>query len=146
MPVSVSLYNHTVKRFLSGENAEGDTYRINLYTVLPFDATATTKAAAEAGATQLPTALGYTQNAKSLTGVLVSVVTTNDARFDADDVTWTASGGALTANFALVYNDTDTNDPPVMRIDFDGAQSAPDTTEFKIVWNANGIIAGTTSP
>lgn len=144
MPVSVSLYNHTVKRFLSGENAQGDTYRVNLYTVLPFDATAATKAAAEAGSTQLPTASGYVQNSKTLANVVAAIVAPNDARFDADDVTWTATGGAITANFALVYNDTDVDDPPVLRIDFDGAQSAPDTTDFKIVWNAAGIIAATT--
>jgi hypothetical protein len=143
MPVTVTLYNHTAKRFLSGENAQSDTYKINLYTTLPFDPAATTKAGAESGATQTPTNFGYVQNTKTLANVLVSVTTTNDAKFDADDVTWSASGGAITAGYALVYNDTDANGPPVMHIDFGGSQSAQDTTDFKIVWNASGIITST---
>jgi hypothetical protein len=146
VPVTVTLYNHTVKRIMSGENAQSDVYKINLYSVLPFDATATTKAAAEAGATQLPTANGYVQNAKDLTNVLVSVVTTNDGRFDADDVVWAAAGGPIAAAFALIYNDSDGGDPPLMHINFDGVQTAPDTTDFKIIWAAAGIISGTTTP
>lgn len=144
MPVTISLYNHSVKRFMSGENAQGDTYKINLYTTLPFDAAATTKAGAESGATQTATGNGYVQNTKTLANVLVSIVAPNDAKFDADDVVWSASGGAITAGYALVYNDTDTDDPPLAHIDFGGSQSAQDTTDFKIVWNAAGIIAGTT--
>lgn len=143
MPVSISLYDHAAKKFADGSFAVGDTYKINLYSTLSFDATATTKAAAESGATQISTANGYTQNAKTLAGVAVNTVTTNDANFDADDVTWTASGGAITASKALIYNDSDTDDPPVAYIDFDGSQSAGNGTDFKVVWNASGIVTFT---
>ena len=44
---TVTLYDHTRLRFLSGVNDECDSY--------------TTKAAAESGATQLSTANGYTE-------------------------------------------------------------------------------------
>lgn len=140
MAPSVTVYNHTKARFLSGANAVGDEYIVNLYTVLPANLTATTKTAAESGATQLSTANGYTQNAKVLTGVAVTTVTTDDARFDADDVSWTASGAGLTANFALVYNNTDTDDPPVFRVDFDGAITAAAGIPLVIAWNASGIF------
>jgi hypothetical protein len=140
MPVSVTIYNHTKSRFLSGANSDADTYKINLYSTLPENLTATTKAAAESGATQLATANGYTQDAKTLSGVAVSIVTTDDAKFDADDVTWTASGGSIAAAFALVYNDTDTNDPPMFRIDFGGTVTATTGIPFVIAWNASGII------
>lgn len=139
----ISLYNHTAARFADGSFAVGDTYKVNLYTTLSFDATATTKTAAESGATQVATANGYTQDTKALTGVTVTTITTNDAKLDADDVTWTASGGAITASKALIYNDTDTNDPPVAYIDFEGSQSAGDGTDFKLIWNASGIITWT---
>jgi hypothetical protein len=140
---SIQLYDHTPSKLLDGSFAVGDSYIINLYSTLPFNASATTKAAAESGATQVSTANGYTQNTKALTGVAVSVVTTNDAKFDADDVTWSATGSGITASFALCYNDTDTNDPPVFRIDFDGSQTAGAGTDFKIIWNASGIITAT---
>lgn len=143
MPVTVTIYNHTKARFLSGANSEADTYKINLYSTLPANLTATTKAAAESGATQIATANGYTQDTKTLSGVAVTVVTTDDARFDADDVTWTASGGSIAAAFAMVYNDTDTNDPPVFRIDFDGTITATAGIPFVIAWNASGIITVT---
>jgi hypothetical protein len=140
MPVSVTVYNHTKARFLSGANSESDTYKINLYSTLPENLTATTKAAAESGATQIATANGYTQDTKTLSGVTVTTITTDDARFDADDVTWTASGGNIAAGFALVYNDTDTNDPPVFRINFDGTVTATTGIPFVIAWNSGGIF------
>lgn len=144
MPVSISLYNHTLKRFAAGENVAGDSYLVNLYTAATFDATATTKAAAESGATQVSTANGYTQNAMTLSNVVIEVVDTNDARFKADTTEWTASGGSITASYAIVYNDTDANDPPVAFINFDGSQSAGDGTKFRLVWNAtNGIVKWT---
>lgn len=139
MPVTITPYNHTAARNRSGANAVGDSYKINLYTVLPANATATTKAAAETGATQLGTANGYTQNAKALTGVAVATVTTNDANFDADDVSWTPSGGNISAAFAMVYNDTDTNDPPLYRIDFGGTVTAIPGDTFQINWDPAGI-------
>ncbi len=140
MAPSITVYNHTKSRFLSGANAVGDTYRVNLYTVLPANLTATTKTAAESGATQLATANGYTQNTMALTGVTVTITTTDDATFDANDVSWTATGGSIAAAFAMVYNDTDTDDPPVFRVDFDGTVTATVGIPLVIGWNASGIF------
>jgi len=139
MAVTITPYDHTAARLLSGADAVGDSYKINLYTSLPLNATATTKAAAESGATQVATANGYTQDTKTLSGVAVTTVTTNDAKFDADDVTWTASGGSIAAAYAMIYNDTDTDDPPMFRIDFGATVTAPDGVPFVIIWNASGI-------
>lgn len=141
MPVTVSLYNHTAKRFADGSNAVGDTYKVKLLTAATFDATHTTLAAT--GGTEATTGTGYTAGGQALAGVAVTTITTNDAKFDADDVTWTASGGAITASYAILYNDTDTNDPPVAFVNFDGSQSASDGTDFIIVWNASGIFTWT---
>jgi hypothetical protein len=138
---SISLYNHTAQRFASGANAVGDTYKVKLLTAATFDATHTTLAAT--GGTELANANGYTTGGATLANVAVTTVTTNDAKFDADDVTWSASGGAITASFAIIYNDTDADDPPVAFIDFDGSESAGDGTDFKIIWNADGIVTFT---
>jgi len=140
MPVSVNLYNHTRLRFANGANAASDTYKINLYSAFTFSATATTKAGAESGATQLSTANGYTQNDKTLASVTIAVANTNGAAFDFADVEWTASGAGISASHALIYNDTDTDDPPVAHINFDGTITAAAGVPFIIRPNAAGLI------
>lgn len=143
MAITISPYNHTAKLFADGSNAAADTYKIKLYSSATFDATNTTLAGITG--TEATTGTGYTAGGQALSSVTVTTVTTNDAKFDADDVTWTASGGSITASYAVIYNDTDANDPPLAFIDFDGSQSAGDTTDFKIVWNASGIFSFTVS-
>jgi len=141
MAVTISLYNHTAKLFAEGSNIPGDTYKVKLYTAATFNATHTTLAGV--GGTESTTGTGYTAGGPSLANVAVTTVTTNDARFDADDVTLTASGGSITASYGVIYNDTDANDPPLAFIDFDGSQSAGAGTDFKIIWDANGIFSFT---
>jgi hypothetical protein len=141
MAVTITLYNHTAKLFADGSNAVGDTYKVKLYASATFDAADTTLAGITG--TEATTGTGYTAGGETLANVAVTTVTTNDAKFDADDVTWTASGGSITASYAVIYNDTDANDPPLAFIDFDGSQSAGDGTDFKIVWDANGIFTFT---
>jgi len=141
MPVTISVYNHTAKLFADGSNAAADTYKVKLLTAATFTASHTTLAAT--GGTEVANANGYTTGGASLSGVSVTTVTTNDAMFDASDVTWTASGGSIAAAYAILYNDTDTNDPPLAFIDFGGTETAGDATDFKIVWNASGIFTFT---
>ncbi len=141
MAPTISLYNHTRARFASGANAVGDTYKVKLLTAATFNATHTTLAAT--GGTEVANGNGYTTGGATLANAAVTTVNTNEAKFDADDVTWAASGGAITASFAILYNDTDADDPPVAFIDFDGAETAGTGTDFKIIWNANGIVTFT---
>lgn len=141
MAVTISLYNHTAAKFADGSFAVADTYKVKLLTAATFDATHTTLAGT--GGTESTTATGYTAGGQALASVAVTTVTTNDAKFDANDLTWTASGGAITASYAILYNDTDANDPPVAFIDFGGSESAGDGTDFIIVWNASGIFTWT---
>lgn len=141
MAVSISLYNHTAKLFADGSNAAGDTYKVKLLTAATFDASHTTLAAT--GGTETTGANGYTTGGQSLANVAVTTVSTNDAKFDADDLTWNASGGSISAAYGIIYNDSDADDPPLAFIDFDGSQSAGDGTDFKIVWNASGIFTFT---
>jgi hypothetical protein len=141
MAVSISLYNHTAKLFADGSLAVGDTYKVKLLSAATFDASHTTLAAT--GGTEATAGTGYTSGGQALANVAVTTVTTNDAKFDADDVTWTASGGSISASYAIIYNDTDADDPPIAFIDFDGSQSAGDGTDFKIVWSASGVFSFT---
>jgi hypothetical protein len=141
MAVTISLYNHTAKLFADGSNAAGDTYKVALYTAATFSASDTTLAGVTK--TEVAGANGYTSGGQALANVAVTTVTTNDAKFDADDVTWAASGGSITASYAIIYNDTDADDPPLAFIDFDGSESAGAGTDFKIVWSASGIFTFT---
>lgn len=138
MAVTISLYNHTSQRFASGANAAGDTYKVKLLTAATFNATHTTLT--QTGGTEVANGNGYTTGGATLSNVTITTVTTNDAKFDADDVTWSATGGSITASYAILYNDTDTDDPPVAFIDFGASEVADSGTDFKIVWNASGII------
>lgn len=141
MAVTISLYNHAAKLFAEGSNAAADTYKLKLYSAATFTAADATLAGITG--TEATTATGYTAGGQALANVAVTTVTTNDAKFDADDVTWTASGGSIDAAYGVIYNDTDANDPPIAFIDFDGTKSAGDGTDFKVVWNASGIFTFT---
>ena len=141
MAVTISLYDHSAKRFADGANAVGDTYKVALYTAATFDATDTTLAGITK--TEVANGDGYTTGGVALTNVAVTTVSTNGAKFDADDASWSATGSGITASYAIIYNDTDTDDPPVAFIDFDGSQSASDGTDFLIAWSANGIFTWT---
>lgn len=141
MAVTISLYNHTARRFADGSNAVDDTYKVKLLTAATFNATHATLAAT--GGTETATGTGYTAGGPTLTGVTVTTVTTNDAAFDANDVTLSASGGAITAAYGIIYNNSDTDAPPLAFINFDGTQTAGDGTDLKIVWNASGIFTFT---
>ncbi len=136
---TLSLYNHTMARFASGANAVGDIYKVKLFTAATFDATHTTEAAA--GGTEVANANGYITGGEELTGVTVTTVNTNQGKFDADDLVWTPTGAGWEANYARIYNDTDTNDPPVAFIDFQGTEVAEAGIPYRIVWNVAGIIA-----
>lgn len=142
MAVTVSQFDHNAQRFASGANAATDTYKVALYTSATFSAAATTLAGITK--TEVATGNGYTATGATLTGVAITTVTTNDAKFDASDVSWSVpAGGSLTASYAILYNDTDANDPPVLFIDFDGAQTVTDGGIFQIIWNSSGIFTFT---
>lgn len=141
MAVTVSVYNHTTKLFAEGSINAADTFKVMLCTAATFNAGNTTLA----GITKTEvTAGGYTAGGATLTNVLVSTVAPNDAKFDADDVTWTAGATTeIAASYAILYADSIADDPPLVFIDFGGEEVAGQTTQFKIIWNADGIVSFT---
>lgn len=81
-----------------------------------------------------PTLANVTQTQAAVTDASV-----NDAILDADDVSVTASGGSIGPTYkGLIYDKT--NEYTIAFMDFGGVQTAGDTTDFKIRWNANGIL------
>ena len=143
MAPSISLYNHTTARFASGANSPSDTYKLMLCSAATFNAANTTLA--DITKTEIASGTGYTTGGAILTGVAVTTVTTNDAKFAANNVSITASGGSISATGAILYNDTDADDPPVAFLNFDGTITAADGVPFVVQWNANGIVTFTTT-
>ena len=98
---------------------------------------------------QLATANGYTQNTKAVT-----ITTANTSgTITVDETTnpsWTASGGSITARFAVIYDDTHASDQAlcVCLLDTTPADvTATDGNTFTITMNASGLftISGATS-
>lgn len=141
--VTIQVYNHTLRRFSDAANAPGDTYKLMLCTSATFNAANETLASITK--TEVANGNGYTTGGKALTNVAVTTVATSGSRFTADDVLWTASGGPITASKAILFNDTDTDDPPVAMIDFGESKTALDTLDFLVAWSPNGIFRWTLS-
>ena len=89
---------------------------------------------ADVTANQIATGYGYTQDAKILTGVTVAQDNVNDMAAVAwSDVTWTAAGGPIgPTGSAIVYDDTATDKPIVMCIDFGEDCTTADGYSFQI--------------
>lgn len=140
MAVSINFYAKFVEFF--GDNTidlDTDTFDIILMNSTHVFSSANT-VKADISANEIATANGYTQGAETLASITWSE-TGGTTKFDAADVTWTASGGSIgPATDAVIYSETAASDELMCSIDFDGAQTAGDGTDFKVTFNAAGIF------
>jgi hypothetical protein len=128
MAVTYSAYDHTLK-LLANKEVTFTTIKVKLLdNTATFSASQTTVASVDGSGAKEVSGNGWASGGP-----------TNDSMLDADDVSVTASGGSIgPAYAALVYDST--SNKPLFYIDFGQAQSAGATTDFKIVWDATGII------
>ncbi len=94
---------------------------------------------------EIATGYGYTQKTKELSTVSLDqaagVMTLN-----ADNLTWTASGGAIeTTKACAIINDTHGNDTVVCCIEFGANYATADGTSL-VINLSNGIITLTANP
>ncbi len=146
MSVSVNVYNHTVKKLANKEFTLTSlkVMLVNQAAVTGFDATNTTLAQVLAGSQDEVSGNGWTAGGEALANAAVTTVTTNDAKFDADDISKTASGGSIGPAYgAVVYDDADSNDAPLFMVNFGQAEEAGIGTDFKITWPAAGVATFT---
>jgi len=135
-------FNQTTK--LLGDGAVdfgGHTFKVVACSTLPV-ATNTLKS-------QLTASTNLVAATLTLASVTWATVDTNDAEFDAADVTFTASGGSSTiAGFAIFdENLTSPLDGVIFFGDVDTATASitlADGEKLKLVFNANGIARITT--
>lgn len=89
---------------------------------------------------------GYTTNGfQETTPVSAYTGGTNVWNFDADDALWSTS--TITARYAVLYDRTPATDatrPLLSYVDF-GTDQSSSGGDFKIVWNASGIVKVTVS-
>lgn len=98
---------------------------------------------------QVANGFGYTTDGQ----VIANTVLNNSSgtiAFDGDPVVWTATGGPITARFAVIFDDTVAGDPllAVCLLDTTPADvTATDTNTFTVTPNATGFftLSGATS-
>lgn len=141
MAITSTISNHFNEEFSKGEH---DLINDNLVAVLldtsfgPYDPT-THWTYTDISANEIAAGNGYTQKSKTLTTVsldrITSVMTLN-----ADNLTWTASGGDIEATSACaIINDTHANDTVVCCVEFGANYTATDGTSLTLNLS-NGVL------
>ena len=88
---------------------------------------------------------GYTTGGDTLTTVVWSQ-TAGALTFNADDSTWTASGGSIVARYYVLYSVTATGNDLICYGVLDNTPAdvtTTDTNTLTIQWNVSGIFTGT---
>lgn len=142
MAVTVSRYNNTVKKLLNSEVDITDLAFMLLSNSATFDASHTSidSVAGAASPTRANEVFGngWTEGGEDLENAAITVVTTNDAKIDADDISVTATGGAIGPAYkGVIYEKT--TGLPLWFYDFGQAEEAGESTDFKVILNASGL-------
>jgi hypothetical protein len=137
------LYN-SAKEFIGDGTIDLDThtFKIALFSSASNADTLTNSVLGDL-TNQISSGTGYTTGGATLSGVTWGQ-TGGVATFDADNVTWTASGGPITARFAVIYDDTAASDELVAVCLLDTAPAdvtATDGNQLQVNFNASGIFA-----
>ena len=140
MAITQAMCTSFKSELLTGEhnftNSTGDTFRIALYT-----SSATLSASTSAySATNEVSGTGYTAKGNALTNVTPTTSGTT-AYTDFADTTW--SSATITANGALIYNDTHASDAAVAVLAFGGDKTSTNgdfTIQFPTADASNAII------
>ena len=149
---TLQLYGKVGANFLGGEAGGdafqmdylSDTVKFTLHTATYSPNIDTNEVKADA-TNELGTANGYTALGIAIAGKSVSYnATGNVTTFDMDDttITWTASGGSLVFQYAVLWDDTIASDPLIGYIDC-GAQTITSGNTFLITTGATGLFTGT---
>lgn len=144
------LYEQAKLAIANGDiDFNGHSFKINLYLSTSNCDTLSGHDALADLTNQHATANGYTQNTKAVTittGQSGGTVTVDETT----NPVWTASGGSITARFAVIYDDTHADDMPICVCLLDTAPAdvtATDGNTLTISINASGLftLSGATS-
>ena len=138
-----TAFNHTTKLVGDGTiDFSAHTFKVVACSTTPV-VTNTLKS-------QLSASTNLAAATKTLASTTWTTVTTNDAKFDAADITFTASGGSSTVKAFAIYDENTTSplDALVCFGDVDTAATAITLAageKLTLQWNASGIITLTTT-
>lgn len=144
MAASLTFYNSFREYIADGTiDLDTDTFKVTLHTSSYTPSTAHTVYADLTN--ELSTAAGYTNGGAAL-GSINWAHSGGTATFDAADTIWTASGGTITARYAVVRKDGTANaivSPLICYILLDTAPadvSATTGNTLTLAWNGSGIL------
>lgn len=141
MAVTVNFFDNFIQDLgLQRMNLASDTFKIILVNGYVFNRAHHSKGSITG---ELSTGNGYVEGGATLNKTWT--VDSGLTKFDADDVSWTVTGGGTIGpcTGAIIYNDTitsPTSDRLMCYIDFGGSETTGPSTEFKIVFDVNGIF------
>ena len=142
MAFTTSLYNHTVKKLLGGEISFANLKVMLLDNNAVFGAAHTTLVDVLAGLATEVSGNGWTAGGMAVASVVSTVTTTNDGTLSASELRVRATGGSIGPAYALViFDDLAAGDAPILYIDFGGALTAGNGTDFLVPLNS-GFITG----
>ena len=143
MAISQAMCTSFKKELLEGvhnfKNSGGNTFKLALFTSSASLGAATT-AYASSGINEVADGNGYSTGGNTLTRV---VPTTSSTTAFTDFANTTFSSSTITANGAMIYNDTASGDPSVIILAFGGDKSSTSgdfTIQFPTADASNAII------
>ena len=137
MAVTITPYNQTKKKLI---NSEYDLTNLKVMLRSSTTFTATDTVVSDLDGTEV-SGNGWTAGGEAIANAAVTIVDTDDAQLDGDDVRVTATGGNIgPSDGYVIIDDTDVDPELVAFIDPDGAKEAGNGTEFQVNWDVNGII------
>ncbi len=140
MTVTTQFYNNMFGDIASGTiNLLSNTIKAMLVNGYTFNSSHDTKS--DLGAVEIPTGNGYNYGGAALSNKALTYAS-GKTKWDADDVVWNVSGGSVgPATGAVLYDDSSTGDKLICYIDFGTAETVASGTDFKLVFNSNGIFS-----
>lgn len=103
-----TIYDSFLEYMADGTcDLDGDTFKVALVTSSYTPAQDTHDTWSDVSANEVANGNGYTTGGVTVTQTWVESAGT--VTFDSDDPSWTASGGSITARYAVIYDDTPTS-------------------------------------
>lgn len=148
MTASITLYQSFNEYKSDGTiDLDTDTFTVSLHTST-YTPSATTHTVYADLTNELPTANGYTNGGQNLAAVTWNR-SAGTVTFDAADLAWTASGGSITARYAVIRKNGTANgiiSPLVAYILLDTTPADVTVTAgntLTLQWHASGIFTST---
>jgi hypothetical protein len=141
MAVTATMYQNGITALLDGSVETTDTFKMTLHTSTYAPNQGTHAGSADL-TNEVANANGYTTGGITLASISVSESGTTIGFMDSTtNPQWTASGGSITARYAVI-EDTTTDDL-ICWIDFGQDETASDGNTFTVTLAADGFVKAT---